>query len=1476
VRFELPILGVSDIVPASERQGRTTRYMVNMVAPDPATKQVRLSVRGGIEKFIATQVNGDSPVRAVRTATFQRKNVAYAAKASTSSAPLELTDASHSAQTASKTAVTMNATDRSGNLYSTDGNAVIEKRNATLTLQWKLTLPVVNDAAVVRALTIGSIPGFGDVGDVVFAGVSAGGRQADAKVWGYKQITEKDKDGKDVARTEQIFEIVPDAFTARVKIRNGLMYCAQNEPDKGRAYVRVYYGLATPQPEVGFEFEVPYPINDIDVRDSDGAMCTSHPQNTTRGKDPRAPYTAPRDLAREWRIEDHLVDYNKRIWSRYRAKDLATQLELVDGDPIEQWPDLGPSFRTLVADTSALTNLPTWVENGSGGQPSARFNDRVAGLNPRLLSDSNPAYQAQFDDMQRTSVPAFTGCKWALFIVLRPSPDDSNRRPVFHLDNTSPAVGGADADVSQLVCNGEPAFTRGAMTWWTQTAGVTGEGGNATASGGGRNMPMQGWVPMSGSPGACVVSIIMDGGANGGTDLAQHGTWRLNGRPIDRYIDAPFSSRERFNLGRSTLATFFDGDIAEIIVLRDYPTGVDHTGTGNAHGDPVSGNLANNATPPTQHYPRVVGTFGSAAVAYAAAANNRYNDNELERIEGMLAGDYGISHLLPCGTANVLTTSAAILAADTVTIGSVTYTFVAALTGALNEVLVGANVRATIYNLWSAINCVGEDGVLYSSGQVEHPSAVASHINIQGAANVAKLKIETKGLTVVGCSESTGGVRMAWTNNPDTAALATVTTNAETFMPGHYPHPFNINYGFPRPDVSSAVGSTLESKGKLLNSTEEILARWDPQGRIAWVLTSRLATVTPGGTLPATDQKFGGLGFACQWSLDGDAIYTVGSQYSTSPSGTSQEASVRRILDTPTAYDIVSTGAWSVGTMSMIGNAANTYMLYPSGIVKIDVDEHDNVYVPYDSPPVINGVMSLVCIGPDGVTKWHWRASSGGTNPAGACVSVDRKTVDYDGDPVTVAFAVYLGTRMGYATDSPTQPNIYRIEPVTATHAVGVPPTETRIVAFADGKLRTSYNGGAFTDPAGAGSVAADVFADQADNPDGFVSMATLRGHVFATDGVSMIDYDARKDKLSVMEAEAGELKKRARGVVAWRDRLVWFRFADTPHEYLMSASGNSYDYDIAREPFDSTMAVLGTKSPRGTGQAPDIINDIVPYSDDTAIFLCATSIYRLDGDPGDAGSRFFLLSDSTGGAFGGAWCKDEAGILYFMGTRGCVYAYLPNGGMRPLSEDAIPERLRDIDFNATRVMLLWDSEYQGVRVMLTPLDAADVAQAQEHYFWSRRTKGWYPFTIASDDMQPTATFVGDGELASTRRAVMGCADGYLRSFSVNAEDDDGVAISWAADVGPLQGPDGPFETHFKDLRAVLARDLEGCGFALYALTSPDDENPPVETGELVPGRNPTLPVQAVGSHVKLRLSGEGRCAVEMLEMNAYLAGVRT
>ena len=115
-----------------------------------------------------------------------------------------------------------------------------------------------------------------------------------------------------------------------------------------------------------------------------------------------------------------------------------------------------------------------------------------------------------------------------------------------------------------------------------------------------------------------------------------------------------------------------------------------------------------------------------------------------------------------------------------------------------------------------------------------------------------------------------------------TTTLATDTSSANNYMPGHYPHPFNINFGFPRKDEGATIGVTIESKGKMLNSTEGILAKWSPNGKIAWVFTSRLATVTPAGTLPATDQKFGGIGYGCVWGTGTD-IYTCGPMYSTAP-----------------------------------------------------------------------------------------------------------------------------------------------------------------------------------------------------------------------------------------------------------------------------------------------------------------------------------------------------------------------------------------------------------------------------------------------------------------------------------------------------------------------------------------------------------------------------------------------------------------
>ena len=84
--------------------------------------------------------------------------------------------------------------------------------------------------------------------------------------------------------------------------------------------------------------------------------------------------------------------------------------------------------------------------------------------------------------------------------------------------------------------------------------------------------------------------------------------------------------------------------------------------------------------------------------------------------------------------ANASTTLSAIAnptATKAVAIGGTTYTFVAALTGAANEVLVGASASATLGNLASAVNETAGAGVAYGIGTVANTN-VSANANSDG------------------------------------------------------------------------------------------------------------------------------------------------------------------------------------------------------------------------------------------------------------------------------------------------------------------------------------------------------------------------------------------------------------------------------------------------------------------------------------------------------------------------------------------------------------------------------------------------------------------------------------------------------------------------------------------------------------------------------------------------------------------------
>jgi len=97
-------------------------------------------------------------------------------------------------------------------------------------------------------------------------------------------------------------------------------------------------------------------------------------------------------------------------------------------------------------------------------------------------------------------------------------------------------------------------------------------------------------------------------------------------------------------------------------------------------------------------------------------------------VNGSLATDAPGKYFNLLDTSSALITSDATAPAnnDTVTIGGVVYTFKTTLTGAANEVLIGASAAAALDNLKEAVNDVGTEGTNYGTGTVANPYVTAT------------------------------------------------------------------------------------------------------------------------------------------------------------------------------------------------------------------------------------------------------------------------------------------------------------------------------------------------------------------------------------------------------------------------------------------------------------------------------------------------------------------------------------------------------------------------------------------------------------------------------------------------------------------------------------------------------------------------------------------------------------------------------
>lgn len=222
-----------------------------------------------------------------------------------------------------------------------------------------------------------------------------------------------------------------------------------------------------------------------------------------------------------------------------------------------------------------------------------------------------------------------------------------------------------------------------------------------------------------------------------------------------------------------------------------------------------------------------------------------------------------------------------------------------------------------------------------------------------------------------------------------------------------------------------------------------------------------------------------------------------------------------------------------------------------------------------------------------------------------------------------------------------------------------------------------------------------------------FIFSAQLFGSIYITDGFGYKIWVSANNTTTDWTPTAGTLpgdppNTSGRLIEMWRSRIVISGLRTDPHNWFMSKLGDPLDWDYAPATVTEIQAVTGGVG--NVGKMPDVINCMIPYSDDLLVFGCDSSIWLMSGDP-QAGGRLDLISDTIGMAFGRPWCKSPEGVLYFFSSRGEVYQMIPNGSPpQSLTEDTIDPLLKNTDLNTTFVRMAWNDEEDGFNLWLTTL----------------------------------------------------------------------------------------------------------------------------------------------------------------------------
>lgn len=248
-----------------------------------------------------------------------------------------------------------------------------------------------------------------------------------------------------------------------------------------------------------------------------------------------------------------------------------------------------------------------------------------------------------------------------------------------------------------------------------------------------------------------------------------------------------------------------------------------------------------------------------------------------------------------------------------------------------------------------------------------------------------------------------------------------------------------------------------------------------------------------------------------------------------------------------------------------------------------------------------------------------------------------------------------------------------------------------------------------------------------------------------------------------------------------YRDRMVLAGVRGDEQNAFFSRSGTHDDFDYAKR--DDAAAFAINFEPNAKIGHP--IRALMPFRDDVLVFGCDHAMWQMVGDARAGGSCQFI-TDKTGVYGPGAWTTDPAGVMYFIGESG-LYRMAAGGQPQALGNDRVQRYFSQIDRAADTVLLEWDTQRQGLWIIVTAAAAPPYVGTPQsvHLFYDVRNDGFWRVQFPRV-MDPVCIAGYDGDTDDLRTVLLGCRDGVVRRLQDDATNDDGNAIHSYIYLGPV------------------------------------------------------------------------------------------